>query len=80
MLEKIEKDGHNVPDCQRKMSTKWLNTGSANWACLVEALKSPLVNKEEIAEKLAKAHPSKYMYGITVLHIWLGGTCISVFT
>ena len=59
-LERIKIDGHNENARQRNMILSWLETGHASWSSLVEALKSPLIKKEEIAEQIIKAHPRKY--------------------
>ena len=56
-LDVIQKDSRVTTDGQRLMLQKWLDTGSASWSSLVEALKSPLINKEKIADEIAKAHP-----------------------
>ena len=58
------------------MILKWLDTGEASWSSLVEALKSPLVNKKGLAEQIIKDHPKKccmlYDYTniqfITIMH------------
>ena len=59
-LERIRRDGYDETDCQRKMTLKWLDTGVASWSSLVEALKSPLINKNGVAEQITKDHPRKY--------------------
>ena len=56
-LDAIQKDSRVTTDGQRLMLQKWLDTGSASWSSLVKALKSPLINKEKIADEIAKAHP-----------------------
>ena len=56
ILEKIENDCCSVKECQRKMILKWLNTGCACWSSLVEALNSPLVNRQGIAKLITKDH------------------------
>ena len=60
LLERIKCDGRNVQDCQRIMTSKWLDTGVASWSSLVKALKSPLINKNGVAEQITKDHPRKY--------------------
>ena len=42
------------------MIISWLETGRASWSSLVEAMKSLLINKEEVAEQITKDHPRKY--------------------
>ena len=84
-LEKIQADGRDIQDHQRKMILKWLDTGCATWSILVEALKSPLINKVAVAEKITKDHPRKYeitahlnnMQGFTYRICWLEG-CTSL--
>ena len=52
------------------MILKWLDTGKASWSSLVEALKSPLVNKMGLAEQIIKDHPKKccVLYDYTNIH------------
>ena len=59
-LERIRRDGYDETDCQRKMTLKWMDTGVASWSSLVEALKSPLINKNGVAEQITKDNPRKY--------------------
>ena len=82
VLERIECDGRNMQRnmtlkwCQCKMILKWLDTGLASWSSLVKALKSPIINKNEVAEQIIKDHPKKccmlYDYTncqfITIMH------------
>ena len=56
LLDRIRCDGYDETDRRRKMLLKWLDTGVASWSSLVEALKSPLINKMEVAERIAKYH------------------------
>ena len=59
-LERIRIDGHNEIARQRNMILSWFETGHASWSSLVEALKSPLIKKDEIAKQIIKAHPREY--------------------
>ena len=43
------------------MFQRWLDTGTASWSKLIVALKSPVVNKCGIADKIAIDDPSKYV-------------------
>ena len=61
-LERIEQDGYDVRQRQRKMVSLWLNTGNASWKTLVQALMNPLVNKEEVARRICEEHPLKLQY------------------
>lgn len=57
-LERIDIDGHNTREKQRKMVSRWLDTGTASWKCLVEALLNPLVDKLEVAKAICEQHSS----------------------
>ena len=56
LLDRIRCDGYDETDRRRKMLLKWLDTGVASWSSVVEALKSPLINKMEVAERITKYH------------------------
>ena len=56
-LERIEQDGYDVRQRQKKMVSLWLNIGNASWKTLVQALMDPLVNKEEVARRICEKHP-----------------------
>ena len=58
VLETIRCEGET--DRKRKMILKWIDTGVASWSSLVEALKSPLINKNGVAEQITKNYPRKY--------------------
>ena len=55
-LERIKLDNARQIDCQREMILLWLNTGRASWCCLVQALMSPLIDKGELAMRLAEQY------------------------
>ena len=59
-LDTIIFDGYDEIDSKHKMILKWLDTGVASWSSLVEALKSPLINMNEVAERITKDHHCKY--------------------
>ena len=42
--------------CLTNMLATWLSSGSATWRGLVEAIRSPLVDKNDIAEEIARKH------------------------
>ena len=42
-----------VEDCRMEMISWWLNTGNASWRALVRALASKLVNRRDLAMKIA---------------------------
>ena len=46
----------NVRDCLKAMISLWLHTGNASWRALVRALASPLVEKKDLAMKIAAEH------------------------
>ena len=46
----------NVRDCLKAMIPLWLDTGNASWRALVRALSSPLVEKRDLAMKIAAEH------------------------
>ena len=68
-LDTIRRDGYDEADRKRKMSLNWMDTGVASWSSLVEALKSPLVNKEGVAEQITKDHPRTCKY-VTYINNW----------
>ncbi len=39
------------------MVSLWLNSGTASWKTLVQALVKPLMNKEELARRISEEHP-----------------------
>ena len=56
-LERINLDGRNESDRLQKMVSLWLNSGTASWRALVQALFDPLMNKEELARRISEEHP-----------------------
>ena len=56
-LERINLDGRNESDRLQKMVSMWLNSGTASWRALVQALFDPLMNKEELARRISEEHP-----------------------
>ena len=56
-LEGISLDGYNLKDRLQKMVSLWLNSGTASWRALVQALFDPLMNKEELARRISEEHP-----------------------
>ena len=45
-----------VEECRMEMISRWLDTGNASWRALVRALASPLVEKRDLAMKIAAEH------------------------
>ena len=39
----------------------WLNKGKASWAALISALRSDLIGRGADANRIARAHPSKFV-------------------
>ena len=56
-LERISLDGCNELNRLQKMVSLWLDSGTASWRALVQALFDPLMNKEELARRISKEHP-----------------------
>ena len=53
-LDTIQKDHRDTKSCYMEMLKVWLRTKPhPTWAKLAEALKSPLVGYEDLADKLA---------------------------
>ena len=50
-----------VKDCRMEMISLWLDTGNASWRALVRALASPLVEKRNLAMKIAAEHGKKHV-------------------
>ena len=57
ILDKLEKDFPNPSTFHRKMLMHWLCTGCASWLLLVNALREPLVDGKELANKITSDHP-----------------------
>ncbi len=49
----------NASDQHKAIITKWLASGNASWAALVNALRDELVNQQGLANKIAMDHPYK---------------------
>ena len=56
-LEGIRQDGYNLKDRLQRMVSLWLDSGTASWRALVQALFDPLMNKEELARRISEEHP-----------------------
>ncbi len=52
-LHGINTDSVDYRDKHMAIVTKWLESGSASWATLVNGLKDPLVNRIDIANRIA---------------------------
>ena len=52
-LDAIKQDNANkTEDCFRDMLTKWLREHQPTWSALAEALRSPLVGLNDLAEEI----------------------------
>ena len=77
-VQRIRQDNPGASlDQQKAIIMAWLNKGSASWAILVSALRDSLIKRGADANRIAKAHPSKFaflcmfhsiMFGSYVLH------------
>ena len=56
-LEGIRLDGYSLGDRLQRMVSLWLDSGTASWRALVQALFDPLMNKEELARRISEEHP-----------------------
>ena len=56
-LDRIRRDGYDEKDRLQKMVSLWLDSGTASWRTLVQALFNPLMNKEELARRISEEHP-----------------------
>ena len=58
ILESIQHSHSSSQECQHAMLECWINTGHAYWSTLVEALRSPLLGEEDIADEITKRYLS----------------------
>ena len=58
ILESIQQSHSSSEECQHAMLEYWISSGQAYWSTLVEALRSPLLGEEEIADAITKTHLS----------------------
>ena len=56
-LEAIGINGRNVRERLQRMVSLWLDSGTASWRALVQALFKPLMNKVELARRISEEHP-----------------------
>ncbi len=56
-LDRIRRDGYDESDRLQRMVSLWLDSGTASWRALVQALFDPLMNKEELARRISEEHP-----------------------
>ena len=56
-LEGITHNEYNESRRLQKMVSLWLDSGTASWRALVQALFDPLMNKEELARRISEEHP-----------------------
>ena len=58
ILESIQQSHSSSEECQHAMLKCWISSGQAYWSTLVEALRSPLLGEEEIADDITKRYLS----------------------
>ena len=56
-LDRIRRDGYDERERLQKMVSLWLDSGTASWRALVQALFDPLMKKEELARRISEEHP-----------------------
>ena len=56
-LERIRRDEYDEIERLQRMVSLWLNSGTASWRALVQALFDPLMNKVELARRIIEEHP-----------------------
>ena len=56
-LDNIKSATHDKQEQLKKIIKKWLDSGTASWAVLVNALNDELVKQGAIANEIAKKHP-----------------------
>ena len=62
-LKRIEYDNREAQKCQNDMLYSWISTGNATWSGLVEALRSPLLDNQQLAQEIEV----KYMKYVIVI-------------
>ena len=60
-LDEIKRDESYEVDRKREMLKYWLDTGQASWLSLVNALRSPLVNMDGLANEIANKCECNYI-------------------
>ncbi len=55
-LDRIRRDGYDESDRLQRMVSLWLDSGTASWRALVQALFHPLM-KKELARRISEEHP-----------------------
>ena len=67
VLDAIETQCSENPDkCFRETLKDYLKTVTPSWRALVEALRSPIVNQPQLAEKVENKYCSAWQPGITI--------------
>ena len=56
-LDRIRRDGYDERERLQRMVSLWLDSDTASWRALVQALFDPLMNKEELARRISQEHP-----------------------
>ena len=62
-LKRIKYDNREAQECQNDMLYSWISTGNATWSGLVEALRSPLLDNQQLAQEIEV----KYMKYVIVI-------------
>ena len=66
-LKRIEYDNREAQKCQNDMLYSWISTGNATWSGLVEALRSPLLDNQQLAQEIEV----KYMKYVIVILLFI---------
>ena len=51
-LKRIKSNNRDAQECQNDMLYSWISTGNATWSGLVEALRSPLLDNQQLAREV----------------------------
>ena len=51
-LQRIKYNNRDAQECQSDMLYSWISTGNATWSGLVEALRSPLLDNQQLAQEI----------------------------
>ena len=66
-LNRIGRDYSRTLDRLQKALECSLNTGCTSWASIVQALRSPLINMDGLANEIARNHPSTFSMWLVFL-------------
>ena len=51
-LRRIKSANRDPQECQNDMLYSWISSGNATWSGLVEALRSPLLDNQQLAQEI----------------------------